>query len=133
MIDLTPGRLAFNVVQGVQPDSGDFDLLSEEVQNRWENAAYDSSKLVNDLHSLNERALARAKIRADNPPEIDEVFGARAYFAWSWKGCGFGQLSFSKAAGGEITCMNECMSRDMVRTILHAFADHVADTFVLEV
>lgn len=62
------------------------------------------------------------------PIEIGTVHNANAYFDWSWLGCGFGQLSFSKdKETGELTCMNECMGREAVRKLLHAFADHLAD------
>ena len=67
-------------------------------------------------------------------PTIDEVFSAGAYFSWDWPKCGFGQLSFSKELtenGVELTCMNECMNREAVRKLLHAFADFVADNVVL--
>lgn len=66
-----------------------------------------------------------------NRPEIDSVFRG-AYFAWSWAGCGFGQLSFDKDATGALRCMNECMGRESVRKLLYALADHVADTAVLD-
>lgn len=34
----SPGRIAFNIVQGVDNESDDFDFLSNEMQNRWEEA-----------------------------------------------------------------------------------------------
>lgn len=75
----------------------------------------------------------RAAIMAANPPTIEGVHGAHAYFDWGWKGCGFGQLSFSvNAKTGEINCSNECMGREKVRAILHALADHIADKCVLD-
>jgi len=68
-----------------------------------------------------------------NPPEIDEIFYAGAYFNWGWKGCGFGQLSFDlNKETGVVTCMNECMSRESVRKILIAFANKIADTCVMD-
>ena len=74
----------------------------------------------------------RQQLKAENPPVVDWLHGANAYFDWGWKGCGFGQLSFSiDKATGRITCMNECMSRESVREILHAFADFIADRAIL--
>ena len=69
----------------------------------------------------------RVQTMKDNPPVIEDLFSANAYFGWSWKGCGFGQLSFSRDKDGKLTCMNECLSREYVRDILHAFADHIAN------
>jgi hypothetical protein len=65
------------------------------------------------------------------PIEIGSIHMASAYFDWSWRGIGFGQLSFS-SKNGKITCMNECMSRERVRELLRAFADHIADNCVLD-
>lgn len=64
--------------------------------------------------------------------EIDNIFWANCYFDWGAEGFGFGQLSFAKDDAGTIICANECMSREKVRQILHAFADKIADTMVLE-
>ena len=67
------------------------------------------------------------------PIEISGFHSANVYFDWSWAGKGFGQLSFSmNRETGVITCNNECMSRDSVRLLLHAMADHLADTMELE-
>lgn len=66
------------------------------------------------------------------PIVVHGVHHAQAYFDWGWQGCGFGQLSFSMDKGGKITCMNECMGREAVRKLLHAFADYVADNAVLD-
>jgi hypothetical protein len=75
----------------------------------------------------------RRAIMDANPPEIDDIFQANAYFGWGWKGCGFGQLSFGiDPETKEITCMNECMSREMVRAILISFANHIADKCVMD-
>lgn len=64
---------------------------------------------------------------------IHDLFSANAYFGWGMKGVGFGQLSFSlDRETGRLSCMNECMSRERVRALLHAFADHVADNVILE-
>lgn len=75
----------------------------------------------------------RVAIRQANPPEVHGIHQGNAYFDWGWKGCGHGQLSFTfDPEGDKITCMNECMGRDSVRKILHAFADFVADRVILE-
>jgi hypothetical protein len=75
----------------------------------------------------------RRAVMTTNPPEIDTIFDGHAYFNWAWKGCGFGQLSFEvDRKTQQITCMNECMSREMVRAILISFANHVADNCVMD-
>lgn len=61
-----------------------------------------------------------------NPPVVDEAYAANAYFGWGWKGCGFGQLSFS-VKDGQWSCDTEMMGPDSTRKLLHAFADYVAD------
>jgi len=67
-------------------------------------------------------------MREANPPTVDGVHHANVYFDWSWKGCGFGQLSFNFDRDTQKwDCMHECMSPENVRKLLHAFADHVAD------
>ena len=67
------------------------------------------------------------------PIEIAGIHNANAYFDWGWTGRGFGQLSFSfNRETGKITCNNECMSRESVRELLRAFADHIADNCILE-
>lgn len=73
----------------------------------------------------------RTKIMDENPPEVTGVHWASGYFDWTWKGCGFGQLSFS-LDGDVLTCMNECMGRDSVRKLLHAYADFIADRVILD-
>lgn len=74
----------------------------------------------------------RRAIMAANPPNVD-LINANAYLNWSWKACGFGQLSFTfDRETGAITCSNECMSRENVRAILHAMADHIADNAILD-
>jgi hypothetical protein len=74
----------------------------------------------------------RQAVRDANPPEVSGLHYANVYFDWGWKGCGFGQLSFSfDPETGKFECMNECMSRDSVRKLLHAMADFVADRVVL--
>lgn len=73
----------------------------------------------------------RQAIMAANPPEITSIHHADVYVDWSWTGCGFGQLSLSVSDDGVITCDDEFMGRDRVRTLLHALADHIADKAVL--
>lgn len=63
-----------------------------------------------------------------NTPEVDGVHYANCYFDWGWKGCGFGQFSFSfDSETGKWECSNELMSPERSRKLLHAFADYVAD------
>lgn len=67
------------------------------------------------------------------PIEIGSIHHADAYFDWSWAGHGFGQLSFSfDRKTGKILVNNECMSRESVRELLHALADHIANNAELE-
>lgn len=66
------------------------------------------------------------------PPEIDSVHNGYAYFDWGWKGCSFGQLDFRIEEDGTIRIANECMSRERVRTLLVAFANHIADKGILD-
>jgi hypothetical protein len=67
-----------------------------------------------------------------SPPVVTDIHWADMYFDWSWNGRGFGQLSFTKDEAGNLLCMNECMSRESVRKILHAMADYIADNATLE-
>lgn len=70
------------------------------------------------------------KIAQENTPIInsDGIYQCEIYFDWGWKGFGFGQISFNyDRESGQLTCQNECMSRDAVRKIMHAFADYLAD------
>lgn len=72
------------------------------------------------------------KLRDENSPVVDYLHNANSYFDWGWEGCGHGQLSFSiDRETGKITCMNECMGRNSVRKLLHAYADFVADRAIL--
>lgn len=65
-------------------------------------------------------------------PDISvDPFSAGAYMNWSWKGKGFGQLSFS-LKDGKYECQNEGLSVESVRALLHTLADHIADNIVLE-
>jgi hypothetical protein len=74
----------------------------------------------------------RKAVRDANPPEVSGLHHANMYFDWGWKGCGFGQLSFSfDRETSKLECMNECMSRDSVRKILHSMADFIADRAIL--
>ena len=71
---------------------------------------------------------AVAHARANVKPEVSGIHSGGAYFDWGWKGIGYGQLSFHYDRIDErITIDNECMSRDTVRKLLHAFADFIAD------
>lgn len=73
------------------------------------------------------------KIMDANPPVIDSIHWGNAYFDWGWQGCGFGQLDFRvDREAGTIHIANECMSRERVRTILVAFANHIADVGILD-
>jgi hypothetical protein len=70
----------------------------------------------------------RKEIMAKNPPLIAGIHSANAYFDWQWQGCGFGQLAFSyDRETDEITCSDERMGKERVRTLLYALADHIAD------
>jgi hypothetical protein len=64
-------------------------------------------------------------------PEIGQIFGSSAYFDWSWKYCGFGQLSWYME-GDKIFISNESMDREMIRKILYEYADYIANNAVLE-
>ena len=71
-------------------------------------------------------------LRDANSPTVHALFSAYCYVGWSWKGCGFGQLSIDfEPDTGKPEIMNERMTRDSVRKILHAMADFVADRAVL--
>lgn len=73
-----------------------------------------------------------AEVRRQNPPEITATFAAEMYMHWHWAGCGFGELSIKyDPAKRIIECENECMSRESVRSLLHSFADYIADRAVL--
>jgi hypothetical protein len=75
----------------------------------------------------------REIIMAENPPVIDGIHYGGCYFDWGWKGCGFGQLDFRvDRETGEIRVANECMSRERVRSILIALANHIADNAILD-
>lgn len=67
----------------------------------------------------------------DDKPVVTHIHNADMYVDWDWKGLGFGQLSFYIEEDGKIHVMNEYMTRDSVRKILHAMADYVADHAVL--
>lgn len=74
----------------------------------------------------------RQAVRDANPPVVDGIHYGGCYFDWGWRGCGFGQLEFSYDRDtGKLEVMNECMSRDSVRKILHALADFIADRATL--
>lgn len=58
--------------------------------------------------------------------EKEDIINLNVYFNWGKEGFGFGQLSFHQV-DGKIKCMNECMSRETVRELMHAFVDTVVD------
>lgn len=68
----------------------------------------------------------RQRVMEENPPTCHGVHAANVYFDWDWKGCGFGQLSFS-LKDGVWSCDTETMGPESTRKFLHAFADYVAD------
>ena len=75
----------------------------------------------------------RNKLMAENPPEIHGLHWGNCYFDWGWKGCGFGQMDFRfDRDAGTLHVANECMSRESVRAILIALANHIADNAVLD-
>lgn len=81
---------------------------------------------------LKEYVDRRNKLRAENPPVATDLFSSSIYFNWSWKGCGFGQLSVDlDIESGALLCNNECMRREDVRKLLHAYADFIADRCIL--
>lgn len=73
----------------------------------------------------------RQAVMEANPPQVSYLHNARTYFDWGWKGCGFGQLEVFLSKDGTLIVENECMDRERVRKILHAWADFVADRAVL--
>jgi hypothetical protein len=63
---------------------------------------------------------------------VDSNFDHNSYFGWSWDGRGFGQLRVNQdPTNGLLFVENECMSRDSVRHLLHAYADYIADRAIL--
>ena len=80
------------------------------------------------LGALRMTAEERKQVMEENPPVVTAAHNAAAYFDWEWHGCGFGQLSFDFDRKTQLWgCSNEGMDPDRVRTLLHAFADYVAD------
>lgn len=73
----------------------------------------------------------RQAVMEANPPQVSYLHNAGTYFDWGWKGCGFGQLEVFLSKDGTLIVENECMGRERVRKILHAWADFVADRAVL--
>lgn len=111
---------------------------------RWTDAADRVVDAFDQGAERKEWAKERFKVKNGNDPVICGVHSAGAYFDWGWKGCGHGQLSFSMnrsfTGDGEDaevvrkwTCSNEGMSRDDVRKLLHALADHIADNVELDI
>lgn len=43
---LSPGRVAFNIVMGVDHDSDDFDFQPPRTQETWEQAVREAAKLL---------------------------------------------------------------------------------------
>jgi len=91
-------------------------------------------KEIDGCEELEDDCETREKLLiAKQAIKIDDIFNGGAYFSWCMTGTGFGQLSFNVDQKTQvITCMNECMSRDTVRKILVAFANHIADNAILE-
>lgn len=66
-------------------------------------------------------------------PVVDGVMCSNIYFNWEWEHRGFGQLSVDlDRETGKITIGNECMSRETVRKILHAYVDYIVNNGELE-
>lgn len=73
------------------------------------------------------------ELNKPDKPVIGDVFNASAYFDWHWPGFGFGQLSFGLDPTTEtIHIANECMTKETVRKILHAYVDHIVDVGILD-
>lgn len=74
-----------------------------------------------------------ALMNASNP-EIETIVWSNIYVNWSWPGKGFGQLDVrtDQDEPGVIRVDNECMDRESVRKILHAWADFIADRAVFD-
>jgi len=72
--------------------------------------------------------MTKENMNGDNPVviEIDDVIDTTIYFNWGGNGIGFGQLDIRKV-DGKFICYNECMSRQQVRELLIAYANHMAD------
>lgn len=66
-----------------------------------------------------------------NLPKVVETHAAKTFFDWHWAGCGFGQMEVFLSKDGSLVIDNECLSRERVRKILHAWADYVADRAIL--
>ncbi len=62
--------------------------------------------------------------------EITCIHNLDLSFTWDWEGCGFGGYWTFKHPDGRIELENECMSRERVRKVLHALADHIADSYI---
>jgi hypothetical protein len=61
--------------------------------------------------------------------EIEPIW-TNIYFNWSADN-GFGQLSVEDI-DRKLSCSNECLSKESVRALLHAWADYVADNCELQ-
>lgn len=124
MTEFTPEHVLYNKIKGLPEDDKSFDSLPDKEIQEWYDMVRSYRKEANALDAI------RFRVMDENDPvvDVDGIHWANAYFDWSWKGCGFGQLSFSKdRETGKLTCMNECMGRESVRKILIAMANTVAD------
>jgi hypothetical protein len=91
--------------------------------------AQTSFKEIRKKHMLSMEE--REAIMEANPPVVSGLHWAKTYFDWGWKGFGFGQLEVFLSKDGDLLIHNECMGRDRVRKILHAWADYIADRAML--
>ena len=75
----------------------------------------------------------RKKLIESSTPTIEAIHHGDCYVDWGWRGRGFGQLNFRfDKETGKIHVANECMSRETVRKILVALANHIADNAILD-
>lgn len=101
--------------------------LSEDMK-AWDTLVRRFEALASPVGFLSMTQDDREQVMKENPPECTAVHSGGAYFDWSWKGCGFGQMSFDyDSEKKEWTGDTECMGPESTRKLLHAFADHVAD------
>ena len=124
----TPEHDLYNKIKGLPADDASFDSLPEQEIRAWYDMVRGYRKEANALDAI------RFRVMDENDPVVDVegIHWANMYFDWGWKGCGFGQLSFSKGEDGKLTCMNECMGRESVRKILIAMANTIADNVELQ-
>jgi hypothetical protein len=123
----SPEHDLYNKIMGLPADDKSFEALFDADSHRIYNMFRDYRRAHADLAAI------RFKVMDENEPVVTGLHWANVYMDWSWKGCGFGQLSFSlDRETGKLICMNECMGRDSVRKILIAMANKIADEVVLE-